>query len=370
MAKDYYKILGVSKDASQDEIKRAYRRKARQYHPDVNPGDKASEERFKEINEAYEVLGNSEKRRQYDQFGTIPDFGTGFRDFRGFGTTNFEDIFSSFGFDDLFDVFSRRERTWHEEEQGADLRYDLTITLEEAYSGIKKDIEFQRFEECSACKGTGARNGTAFSSCYNCNGSGQSRNVRRTPFGQFVTISTCKQCKGKGKVIKEKCDKCNGVSRIRKTVKLEVKIPAGIDSGYHIRLRGQGEPGSHGMEPGDLYVIIHVEEHPIFERRNLDLLCDVKISMVDAALGSTIKVPTITGEAELKIPAGTQSHTIFKLRGAGMPDIRSSRKGDELVNVIVEIPKKLTAKQKQLLKEFTLAGQEKKGFFSSLYDRL
>ncbi len=377
--KDYYNILGVDKNASSDEIKRAYRKLARKYHPDVNPENKEAEAKFKELNEAFEVLGNQQKKAQYDQFGHAAfqqgAGGGGFQGFRGFrsgGFSSFEDIFSGSGFDDIFSAFSgmRSEETRRRSAPGADLRYDIIITLEEAYTGITKKIQVPRFEKCSACEGTGAKGGTAKKTCDKCNGSGQVRQVRRSFLGQIVTIGMCDKCKGRGTVIETPCPECSGNGRVKKTRTIDIKIPPGVDNDSHLRIAGEGEAGMNGAPSGDLYIVIHIKPHDIFERYENDLYCKTTIGIAQAILGDEIEIPTIKGKAKLKIPAGTQSHTVFKLRGQGMPDVHGRGKGNQLVKVVVEIPKTLTKKQRQLMEEYAGESKQKatvgKGFFDKM----
>ncbi len=375
--KDYYDILGVGKGASPEEIKRAYRKLARKYHPDVNPGDKSAEGKFKELNEAFEVLGDPKKRTQYDQFGHAAfqqgAGAGGFQGFRGFGGgdfSSFEDIFSG-GFDDIFNVFSgMRGETRRRAASGADLRYDTTITLEEACSGIAKEIQVPRFEKCSACKGTGAKSGTAKKTCPKCSGTGQVRQVRRSFLGQMITIGMCDKCKGTGTIIETPCPTCSGSGRVRRTRTIEINIPPGVDDGSHLRIAREGEAGMNGAPSGDLYVVIHVEPHNIFDRYENDLYCKTTIGIAQATLGDEIEIPTIKGKAKLKIPPGTQSHTIFRLRGQGMPDLHGRGKGDQQVKVVVEIPKSLTKKQKELIQKYADETKQEatigKGFFDKM----
>ncbi|MCK5699239.1 MAG: molecular chaperone DnaJ [Candidatus Aenigmarchaeota archaeon] len=379
--KDYYKTLDVDKNASAEEIKRAYRKLARKYHPDVNQDDKGAEAKFKELNAAFEVLGNQQKKAQYDQFGHAAfqqgaGGGGGSQGFRGFGGgggfSSFEDIFSGSGFDDIFSAFSgmRGEETRRRSAPGADLRYDITITLEEAYTGITKKIQVPRFEKCSACKGTGAKSGTAKKTCDKCNGSGQVRQIRRSFLGQIVTVGMCDKCGGRGTVIETPCPECSGNGRVKKTRTIDIDIPAGVDNDSHLRIAGEGEAGMNGAPSGDLYIVIHVKPHDIFERYENDLYCKTTIGIAQAILGNEIEIPTIKGKAKLKIPAGTQSHTVFKLRGQGMPDVHGRGKGNQFVKVVVEIPKTLTKKQRQLMEEYAGESQQKatvgKGFFDKM----
>lgn len=378
MAKsDYYNILNVNKNASADEIKRAYRKLARKYHPDVNQGNKESENKFKEINEAFEVLSNPKKRTQYDQFGhaAFQQGGTGAGGFGGFGGgsgfSSFEDIFSG-GFDDIFNVFSGMgtRQSQSRTRPGADLRYDLTITLVEAYTGISKKIQVPRLEKCKSCNATGAKDGTAKKTCDKCNGTGQVRQVRRSFLGQMVTVGTCDRCKGQGTIIETPCPDCNGHGRIKRTRTIDVNVPKGVSDGSHLRMAGQGEAGANGAPSGDLYIIIHIEPHKIFDRYENDLYCKTTIGISQAMLGADIEIPTITGKAKLKIPIGTQSHTVFRLRNQGMPDIHGRTKGDQLVKVVIDIPKKLNKRQRELIEEYAKETKHSatvdKGFFDKM----
>ena len=361
MSKDYYKILGVSKSATKEEIKKAYKRLAKKYHPDLNKEPNA-EQKFKEINEAASVLADDEKRSQYDQFGTTDFGGQGF-DFRNmddFGF-DFDSIFESFfggaGFGDLFGGRRRRGPR-----PGNDLRYDMEISLEQAATGTTKTIKIPHLVKCPECKGTGAKSQSDIVECPDCNGSGFARRTVRTPFGLFSTQSTCRRCRGQGTEIKHFCPKCDGEGKIQKTSELEVKIPAGSETGTNLRMTGAGEAGERGAEPGDLYVIIHVKQHKLFERHGDDVYLEVPITFPQAALGDKIEVPTLHSKAELKIPAGTQTHTIFKMKNKGIPHLHGSGSGDQLVKVIIQTPKKLSKEQKELLKEFRKE-KKKKLFF-------
>jgi len=363
--KDYYKILGVDKNASQEEIKKAFRQLARKYHPDV--AGKESEEKFKEINEAFQVLNDPQKRAQYDQFGHAA-----FRpeDFAGFRWPSFDDLFRDMGFGDIFDVFSGfGERTREGPEQGADLRYDLEIILEDAFYGLTKKIEVPMFVTCKTCDGTGAKHGY-LKKCPSCDGTGEIRRIQRSAFAQIVNITTCNKCGGSGQIIEKPCDTCDGSGKVKKTKKIEVKIPKGVDTDSYLRIAGQGEVGYNGGPPGDLYVVIHVKPHSIFDRHENDLFCKTTISLGQAIFGGEIEVPTINGKAKLKIPAGTQSHTIFRLKGQGMPDLHNSGRGNQLVKVVVKIPEKLNKKQSEILKKFIDASGEEvkttRGFFDKM----
>lgn len=352
MAKrDYYEILGVSKDASKDEIKRAYRKLSKQYHPDINK-EPGADEKFKEISEAYEVLSDDTKRAQYDQFGHAganQDF-DGFGGFGGFSDAGFG------GFEDILNTFfgggSTRRRNPNAPRQGADLQYTMTLTFEEAVFGKETDIEIPREEECSTCHGSGAKPGTHPEECPYCHGSGQISTEQNTPFGRIVNRRVCHHCGGTGQVIKHKCPTCHGTGKVKKRKKIHIKIPAGIDNGQQLRVAGKGEPGINGGPNGDLYIIFQVKEHEFFERDSDDIYCEMPISFVQAALGDEIEVPTLHGKVKLKIPAGTQTNTKFRLRGKGVKSVRSTTPGDQHVIVRIVTPTKLTEKQKQLLREF------------------
>ncbi|WP_404996063.1 molecular chaperone DnaJ [Caldifermentibacillus hisashii] len=352
MAKrDYYEILGVSKDASKDEIKRAYRKLSKQYHPDINK-EPGADEKFKEISEAYEVLSDDTKRAQYDQFGHAganQDF-DGFGGFGGFSDAGFG------GFEDILNTFfgggSTRRRNPNAPRQGADLQYTMTLTFEEAVFGKETDIEIPREEQCSTCHGSGAKSGTHPEECPYCHGSGQISTEQNTPFGRIVNRRVCHHCGGTGQVIKHKCPTCHGTGKVKKRKKIHIKIPAGIDNGQQLRVAGKGEPGINGGPNGDLYIIFQVKEHEFFERDGDDIYCEMPISFVQAALGDEIEVPTLHGKVKLKIPAGTQTNTKFRLRGKGVKSVRSTTPGDQHVIVRIVTPTKLTEKQKQLLREF------------------
>lgn len=349
--RDYYEVLGVSKGASKDEIKKAYRKLSKQYHPDINKEPDAAD-KFKEITESYEVLSDEQKKAHYDQFGhTDPNqgFGGG-QDFGGFG--GFEDIFSTF-----FGGGGRR-RDPNAPRQGADLQYTMTLSFEEAVFGKETEIEIPREEDCGTCKGTGAKPGTKVNTCSHCHGTGQISVEQNTPLGRIVNRRPCHHCQGTGKIIPEKCSTCGGTGKVRKRKKIQVKVPAGIDDGQQLRVSGQGEPGVNGGPSGDLYVVFHVRSHEFFERDGDDVYCEMPITVTQAALGDEIEVPTLHGKVKLKIPAGTQTGTRFRLKGKGIPNVRGYGQGDQHVVILLVTPRKLTDKQKQLLREFAvISGQ-------------
>lgn len=347
--RDYYEVLGVPREADDNAVKSAYRRLARQYHPDVNKSDDA-EERFKEINEAYEVLSDPDKRQTYDRFGhagTQGGFGAGGAGFDGFG--GFGDIFSGFG--DIFGGFGGARGAPRGPARGADLRYDMEITFQEAVFGAEKEIEVPRLEVCPQCQGSGAEPGTRPIRCPQCNGAGEVRRAQQTILGQFVSVTTCPRCNGEREIATTPCTACRGQKRVRVTRKLAVSIPAGVDDGMRIRLAGEGEPGERGGPPGSLFVLLHVKPHPLFQRHENDILLELPINMVQAALGTEIEVPTLDDKARLTIPAGTQYGAVFRLRGKGVPILRSNRRGDQLVTVRVVVPDRLDDKQRKLLAE-------------------
>lgn len=369
--RDYYEVLGVSKEASPTELKKAYRRAAHKHHPDRNADNPEAEARFKEAAEAYEVLADPAKRRRYDQFGHAGLSGAGVHDFSHMG---FDDIFSMFG--DIFGGFGfgggpggRRRR------RGADLRTEVTITLSEVATGTECPLEFSRNDFCETCGGTGASPGSKRQPCTTCGGYGQVEQAGGMAglFGRVVT--TCPACRGRGSAITTPCSTCRGSGRTPKERIVNIKIPAGIHDGQAVRVRGEGEPGEDGSDRGDLHCYVRVEEHPFFERHENDLVCRMPISFTQASLGATVEVPTLTGKAELSIPPGTQHGQLFRLGKQGLPDLRRGRHGDELVQVLVEIPKKLDKKQESLLREFAKTEDksvlpESKGFFDKLMDYL
>lgn len=369
--RDYYQVLGVERSASQEEIKKTYRQLARKYHPDVNEAPDA-EARFKEINEAYEVLSDSEKRTAYDRFGHAGLGGMG-------GMGGFD-----FGFRDPFEIFEEvfgrgfgfRTSTSRGPRRGADLRYDLHLPFEEAVFGCEEEIEVTRHEACPACHGSGAEPGTSPVRCSECNGSGQVRRVQRSILGSFVNVTTCPTCQGEGETVPIPCSKCEGSKRIYTTRKLSVTIPPGVDHGTQIRLAGEGEMGERGGPPGNLYVVLDVEPHAIFQRRGDDILVELQVNVAQAALGADVKVPTLEGEEEITIPPGTQSGTVLRMRNKGVPHLRHNGRGNELVVVRVAVPTKLTREQKRLLRELgeTLdpetVWKEKRGFLDELGELL
>jgi molecular chaperone DnaJ len=357
--RDYYEVMGLGSSASADEIKSAYRRLARQHHPDVNQGDSAAETRFKEINEAYEVLSNPEKRQRYDRYGHEGvNGGPGGVDF-GFG--------GGFGVGDIFDMFFGGSATREagprgsRVQRGADLRYDLEISLEEAAFGAEKTIEIAKLETCTTCKGSGGKEGAKPETCTTCRGQGQVRSTQQTFLGSFSTVTTCPRCRGEGQIISDPCPRCHGDGRERKSKTLQVKIPAGVDTGARIRFTGEGEAGPHGGPGGDLYVVTIVRPHPVFERHGLDIACEITISFAKAALGGKVEVPTLKGKEELFLPEGTQPGDVFRLPGKGMPEVGRSTRGDQHVVVRVVTPTRLNDRQRRALQEFAAASGEEVG---------
>lgn len=336
--KDYYKVLGITKEASQEEIKKAFRQLARKYHPDI--AGKESEEKFKEINEAFQVLSNPQKRAQYDQFGSSAFTQEDFSDFRW---PNFDELFRDFGLGDIFDIFNHR-RGGVDYEEGADLRYDLEITLEEAVSGIKKTIEIPIHEICKKCNGQGAEE-KYLKKCDKCHGTGEIRISRRQGFTQFISVAHCDKCHGAGKIATKYCDACKGKGEIENIQKIEIKIPKGINHGQYLRVEGKGELGRNAPS-GDLYVVIHIKKHQVFKREEENLFLDKKIDLTTAIFGSDIEIQGIDKKIKLKIPAGTQSHASFRLEGQGMPFLNSRERGDLFIRVIVNIPKLDSDKEK------------------------
>ena len=374
--RDYYEVLGIDRNATDQDIKRAYRRLAKKYHPDVNPGDKEAEAKFKEASEAYAVLSDEETRAKYDQFGHSAFEGAGggdggFGGFSGFGDMG--DIFGDI-FGDLFGGGGGR-RAKNGPTRGQDVQSSLEITFTEAAFGCKKNIDLWVFDNCDQCNGTGAKAGTKPETCPTCHGSGQARVQQQTMFGAMTSVRTCSTCGGTGKIIKEKCTRCNGGGRIKVKKTFEVNIPAGIDTGQSIRMSGKGEPGAQGGPNGDLFITVTIRPHPFFSRQGYDVYCSVPISFAQAALGDELEIPTIDGKAQYIIEEGTQTGTRFRLRGKGIPYLRNSnQRGDQYVTVNVEVPKKLNDKQKELLRQFASAMGEddvhgqKKSFFQKMKD--
>ena len=342
--RDYYEVLNVERNASDADLKKAYRKLALQYHPDRNPGDAAAEEMFKEAAEAYGVLTDPQKRQLYDRFGHQGLEGSGFSGFAGF-----EDIFSSFGdiFEDFFGLGSGRgSRSRHQ--RGADLRYDLSLTFLEAAFGVEKELALEKMDTCQSCGGNGCKPGTQPETCNFCRGTGQMARSQ----GFFTVRTTCPHCRGTGQMIADPCRDCRGTGQIKTRKTVSVKIPAGVDTGSRLRLTNEGESGRQGGPRGDLYVFIHVEPHDFFERDNADVICRVPISFVQAALGDTISVPTLEDEKKLRIPKGTQYGDVFRFNGEGIPSLRTGRRGDQIIQVIIKTPTSLSKKQESLLKEF------------------
>ncbi len=373
--RDYYEVLGVEKGADEATIKKAYRQLAKKYHPDVNPGDKSAEEKFKEVNEAYQVLSNPEKRAQYDQFGhdgPQAGFGGGYGDFSGFGGFGgFEDIFSSVFGGGGFGGFGGGARR-SGPIQGDDLRADISISFEEAALGCEKEIKLVRDEECPTCHGTGAKPGTKVETCPNCQGTGQERVVSNTPFGRIQNVRTCSRCRGAGKIITEPCDKCHGRGKVRVSKRRTVKVPAGIDNGQVMTIRGEGEPGEQGGAPGNLQIVVNVKPHALFKRDGYDLYIDMPLTFTQAALGAKLDVPTLGKPVSYDFSEGTQPGQMFRIRGAGIQFLRDKdRRGDLYVTAVVEIPKKLTKQQRELLRQFEDTAtnnqyEKKKSFLDAL----
>lgn len=375
--RDYYEVLGVSKTATQDELKKAYRKLARKYHPDLNKDNPEAAEKFKECNEAYSVLSDEQKRAQYDQFGPEafenggmggPGAG-GFGGFGGFGGSGMEDIFDMF-----FGGQGRGGRSNNAGPQrGADLRYDMEISFEEAAFGVEKEISLKRAERCEHCHGEGAEPGSKVETCPECHGSGYVRFTQNTMFGQMVNERPCSRCHGEGKIISNPCKECGGSGTVKKTKKLKVKIPAGVDNGSRLRVGGEGEAGLKGGPSGDLYVYLYVKPHKFFERDGTTVLCEVPINIVQATLGAEIKVPTLDGQVTMKVPEGTQPGKVMRLKGKGIPSLRGGGRGDQLVRMKVVVPTKLTDRQKDALQKFADISKdninpEEKSFLNKVKD--
>ncbi len=378
MAKrDYYEVLGVDRNASKEEFKKAYRKLAMQFHPDRNPDDKEAEEKFKEAAEAYEVLSHDEKKARYDRFGHEGVKGSAYGS-QGFSDIN--DIFSHFSdifggssiFDDFFGGGQRQRGRRSSGQQGSDLRVNLKLTLEEISTGITKKIKIKKYVNCDQCNGTGAESGTSTKTCPVCNGAGEVRSVSRSVFGQFVNITTCNNCNGEGTVIDTPCKKCMGDGRIQDETTLKVEVPAGVHENSYMTIRGEGNSGKRGGHPGDIIVVFHEIEHEYFIRDNDDIIYDLLISYPEAALGSEVDVPTLTGKAKLKIDPGTQPGKLLKMRDKGIKHLNHSGIGDQIVRINIQVPKKVNTKERELLKELLdmpnikPSGKTEKNFFSKL----
>ncbi|MBR2715897.1 MAG: molecular chaperone DnaJ [Ruminococcus sp.] len=361
--RDYYEVLGVDKSSSDDEIKKAYRKAAKKYHPDLHPGDKEAEANFKEVNEAYEVLSDKDKKQRYDQFGHAgvdPNYGGGAG---GYGSPfgqdiDFSDIFSSvFG---GFGGFSgRRSSNPNAPRRGTDVETTVYISFEEAAMGCKKTVEYQAVSQCSECNGTGAHKGTQAKTCPTCSGRGQVTINQRTPFGVVQTSRACDTCKGQGKIIEKPCRECNGAGRVRRKKSVEITIPAGISDEQVLNVSGRGNSGTNGGPAGDLHVYIGVRPHPVFERRGDDIWCELPITFSQAALGGEVTVPTLYGKVSYNIHEGTQPNDIFKLKGKGVQHLNSKSKGDQYVKIVIEVPKNLSSKQRELIRELDKSSTDK-----------
>ena len=372
--RDYYEVLGVQKGASEEEIKKAYKKMARKYHPDLNPGDKEAEEKFKEVNEAYEVLSDSEKKARYDQFGFAgvdPNFGAGAGGWGGGGGAGFD-------FGDLGDIFGsffgggfgggQTRRNPNAPQRGESIRMNLTISFEEAAFGCEKELTVDRYESCETCHGSGAAPGTSPETCPDCGGSGVVQTRRQTPMGVFASTTPCSRCGGRGKIIKEPCKDCRGSGVVRRQRKIQASVPAGIDNGQTISIRGQGHAGKNGGPAGDLLVTITVRPHELFRREGTSVLCEAPITFPQAVLGAELEIPTIDGKVKYDIPEGTQSGTTFRLKGKGIPALNGRGRGDQYVTVYIETPRNLNREQKEALKKFAEAVgennyEERKSFF-------
>ncbi len=371
--RDYYEVLGIQKDASDDDIKKAYRQMAKKYHPDLNPGDKEAEARFKEVNEAYEILSDAQKKARYDQFGHAgvdPNFGSG--GYQGYGFDNMDidlgDIFSSF-----FGGGGGRRQNPNAPRRGGDVSASVVISFEEAARGCKQQVNVHLVDTCGDCGGSGAAKGSAPATCPACNGTGQERRQQRTPFGVIQTQTVCSRCHGKGKIIESPCHTCQGSGQVRKPAVVGISIPAGIDDGQVITIRGKGNAGQNGGPAGDLQVQVSVRPHAIFERDGFDIWCELPLTFAQAALGAEISVPTLEGNVSYTIKEGTQPGDTFRLKGKGIPYINGRGRGDEIVRVTIEVPKNLNNKQKDILRSFEEATgdgnyQKRKGFFDKLRD--
>lgn len=371
--RDYYEVLGIAKGASEDEIKKAYRQMAKKYHPDLNPGDKEAEARFKEVNEAYEVLSDAQKKARYDQYGHAgvdPNFGAG--GYQGYGFDGMDidlgDIFSSF-----FGGGGSRRSNPNAPRRGTDVSASVVISFEEAARGCKKQVDVRLVDTCSDCRGSGAAKGSAPQTCPVCNGTGQERRQQRTPFGVIQTQSVCSRCRGKGKIIDKPCPTCSGTGQVRRPSSVGINIPAGIADGQVITIRGKGNAGTNGGPAGDLEIQVAVRPHPVFEREGYDIHCELPLTFTQMALGAEVQVPTLDGNEPYTIREGTQPGETFRLKGKGFPYINGRGRGDEVVRVTVEVPKNLTSEQKKLLRAFEESlgdknYQKRRSFFDKLRD--
>jgi molecular chaperone DnaJ len=355
--RDYYEVLGIAREATEIDIKKAYRTLAKKYHPDVNDGDSESEFKFKEVSEAYAVLSDQGKRKDYDRFGHAGINGQGFSG--GFSNFDFTDIFESFFGGGTFGSSFGGGNKKSAQRKGSDIGYNLNIEFMEAVFGVEKEISITRNENCADCAGTGAKDGSGFDTCQKCSGTGQVRERQRTILGEFVNVRTCDVCGGEGKTVREKCPVCSGKGIVRKNKKLSIKIPAGIDDGQTISLRNEGNPGTKGGPGGDLLVHISVKKHQIFQRDGVDIGIRIPITFTQAALGSKVDIPTLEGKSTYSIPEGTQNNTEFRLKGMGIPKLRGGGRGDIYLQVFVEIPVKLKKRQKDLLREFESISDDK-----------
>jgi len=373
--RDYYEVLGISKGASEDEIKKAYRKLAKKYHPDVNQGDKGAEMKFKEVSEAYGILSDAQKRQMYDNYGHAgvdPNYGAGAGGAGGYGGYGgFEGFDLGSIFEGVFGGGFGTQTRRNAPQKGETLRYSMSLSFEEAAFGCEKEITVTRAEDCPECGGTGAEKGTSPETCDTCHGTGQVKTTQRTPFGVFSSAAPCSKCRGTGKIIKKPCSKCSATGHIRKTRQIKVTVPAGIDDGQTISLRGEGGFGKNGGPKGDIHVTISVRPHPLFTRDGFDVVVDIPITFIQAALGDELVVPTIDGKVKYTVPEGTQTGTIFRMKSKGIPRLNGHGRGDQFVRVNIETPKNLTAAQKDALKHFgnelqSANHQTQKGFFDKM----